>query len=240
MPKREHPHVKGTLEFRGKTYPGVDVRYNGNSTFMMSAGSDKRPLKIDLNKHIKGHKIDGQTTLNPANNLSDPSMMREALAYEVFRRAGVPAPRTAFVRVSLTVAGKYDRKYLGLYTIDEQVDERFLRDHFGTDEGLLLKPGISRGLPDLGDEWEAYERQYEPKTKVKPAAARRVIEFVKLANAKGEDGDKRFRNRIGSYLDVDEFLNFLAVNAALANLDSFLAMGQNYYLYLNPKTDRIV
>src|SRR5262249_8950072 len=32
---------------------------------------------------------------------------------------------------------------------------------------------------------------------------------------------------------------FLAVNALVANTESFFALGHNYYLYLDPKTDRL-
>ncbi len=166
--------------------------------------------------------------------------MREALAYAIFRRAGVPAPRTAFVKLYLTVPGKFDRTYLGLYTLDEQVDKRFLRAHFGDADGLLLKPQNTRGLPHLGEAWSAYEKPYEPKTDARPAHKKRLIEFTRLVNARDEGADEAFREQIGSFLDVDEFLKFLAVNAALANMDSFLVLGKNCYIYLDPETNKFV
>ena len=58
---------------------------------------------------------------------------REALACAVFRAAGIPAPRTAYAEVTLTVPGKYDREHLGLYTVVEPVDRAFIRDRFKTD-----------------------------------------------------------------------------------------------------------
>ena len=76
----------------------------------------------------------------------DPAKAREALAFAVFRAAGVPAPRTAFAEVTLTVPGKYDKEYLGLFTVVENVDKRFLADRFGTDKGLLMKPFQLRGI----------------------------------------------------------------------------------------------
>src|SRR5207253_7724212 len=82
----EFKHVQGTLEFQGRTYKDVDVRFKGNFTYMASSGDLKRPFKIDLNEHVKGQNIDGQTTLNLANNVADPSKMREALAYAICRR----------------------------------------------------------------------------------------------------------------------------------------------------------
>src|SRR5262249_50082018 len=43
-----------------------------------------------------------------------------------------------------------------------------------------------------------------------------------------------------SFLDVDEFLRFVGVNALLSNFDSFLTLGHNYYIYHNPETNKFV
>src|SRR5437764_6819634 len=144
----------------------------------------------------------------------DPAKVREALAYAVFRAAGVPAPRSAFAEVTLTVPGKYDKEYLGLYTVVEQVGKSFLQDHFRRADGLLLKPEGLRNLEYLGEEWEPYRARYFPKTAAGKKQQRRLMEFARLVN---EAGDERFRTEIGSYLDVGGFLRFLAVNAVLSN-----------------------
>jgi len=52
----------------------------------------------------------------------------------------LPAPRTAFGRVYLTLTGERTNEFLGLYTLVEAVDGDFLQTHFGTQQGLLLKP----------------------------------------------------------------------------------------------------
>ncbi len=156
----------------------------------------------------------------------------------MFRAAGVPAPRTAFAEVTLTVPDRYKKEYLGLYTLVEQVDRRFLKDHFQTDKGLLMKPSRLRGgIEYLGDDWDKYTGQYQPQSEATKEEARRVIEFARLVN---EGSDEQFRKEIGSYLDVNEFLRFLAANALLSNLDSFFAVGHHYYLYLSPKTNKLV
>jgi spore coat protein CotH len=51
-------------------------------------------------------------------------------------------------------------------------------------------------------------------------ATSRFIEYTKLVN---RADDKTFRERIASFIDVDEIpAGFLAVNTVLSNLDSFL------------------
>ena len=230
------PYVNGTLEAGGETYTNVGVRFKGNSSYMMSARGLKRPFKIDFNRYVEDQNFHGLTTINLSNNMMDPSQLREALSYAVFRAAGVPAPRTAFVQLYLSVPGKHEREYLGLYTLIEQVNGPFLKDHFQTSKGMLLKPEGIRGLPYFGEEWSKYER-YRPKKKPDSAAARRLIDFTKLVN---DADDAAFRQQIDKYMDVDEFLRFLAANVVLSNLDSFIGLGHNYYLYLHPKTSRFV
>src|SRR2546430_446655 len=100
-----------------------------------------------------------------------------------------------------------------------------------------MKPARMRGLDYLGDDWDKYKGQYQPQSEPAKEQAKRVIDFAKLVN-QGTDTD--FAKEIGSYLDTDEFLRFLAANALLSNLESFFALGSNYYLYLDPKTNKLV
>src|SRR5207248_9690156 len=127
----------------------------------------------------------------------DPTRSRETLAFAVFRAAGVPAPRTAFAEVTLTVPGKYDKELVGLYTVVEHIDGRFLKDRFKSDKGLLMKPARMRGLDYIGDEWDKYKGQYQPQSEPTKEQAGRVIAFAKLVN---QGNDEEFRKEIGSYL----------------------------------------
>jgi putative membrane-bound dehydrogenase-like protein len=232
----EFPWVHGDLTAGGKTYKKVGLRYDGNGTYFASAFDAKRPLRVQLDRHARQH-FGGLTTFNLHAGALDPTRGRETLAYAVFRAAGLPAPRTAYTEVTLSVPGRYKKEYLGLYTLVEEVDRKFLRDRFKSDKGLLLKPRFLRGIDYLGAEWGKYKGQYQPQGGASDKQARRVIAFAKLVN---QVGDKQFRTEIGSYLDVEGFLRFLAANALLANVESFFALGHNYYLYLHPTTDKFV
>ena len=77
----------------------------------------------------------------------------------------MPASRTALAEVRLTVPGKYDKELLGVYTVVEEVDKPFLRDHFGTDKGLLMKPEGLREFEDQGDDWGRYKRPVRPEAR---------------------------------------------------------------------------
>src|SRR5262249_29679006 len=94
-----------------------------------------------------------------------------------------------------------------------------------------------RGLEYLGDDWARYKERYKPKHDPSPKEAQRLIDFAKLVN-RGDD--EQFRKEVGSYLDVEEFLRFVAATALVVNMDSFFSMGHNYYIYLNPETNKFV
>ena len=163
--------------------------------------------------------------------------MRESLAYDVFRRAGVPAPRTAYAELYLTVPGQYQHEYAGLFTIVEQINQQFFKDRWGHKVGVLVKPEGLHGMPDLGDDWRSYVDPYAAKITAKPQDAARLIDFIQFA---AHADDAEFARHIGDYLDLDEFLRFLAAEVVLVNTDSPLAMNHNYWLTVHPQTHRVV
>lgn len=228
------PFVHARLDAGDAVFADIGLRYKGSGTYFVSQRNAKRSLKLDFDKYTAA-AFHGLTKANLNCAVIDPTKSREALAYSLFRAAGLPAARTAFAEVTLTVPGKYDREYLGLYTLVEQADKAFLKAHFKTDKGLLLKPEGVRGLPHLGDKRAAFEVAYNAKTTGDDAAWGRLIELTRLVNKADAD---EFRREIGRYLDVDAFTRFLAANALAVNLDSFLGLGHNYYLYLSPTTQR--
>jgi spore coat protein CotH len=231
------PWVKGTLHVGDQKFDPVGVRYKGNYTLMASTGL-KKSLKVDLNRHVAKQNLDGMKMLNLNGEVTDPFKVREAVTYAFFREAGLIAPRTGFVEVSLHVPGKHDKQLLGLYTLVEAVDKDFLKRHFKDAKGMLLKPeGLQNGLPHLGNTWSAYEKAYRPKDEPTEAQQKRLIAFTRLID---RADDATFEREIESYLEVDSFLRFVAANTLIANMDSYLGIGHNFYLYLVPKTDKFV
>jgi spore coat protein H len=234
----EYPVARGDLDVNGRICRNIAVRYKGNFTYMASAHALKRSLKIDFETAGENSlEFHGMRKINLHAGVLDPTRQREALSYEVFRTAGVPAPRTAFAELTLTVPGKHDHELAGLYVMVEQVDKRFLREWFGDSHGLLFKPQGVRGPEYFGEQWENYESRYKPNRPPSPGEAQRVIAFANLV-ANADDG--QFLDRIESFLDVGRFLRFLAASAMLVNLDGPLAMPQNFYLYLDQNTQRFV
>src|SRR6266478_5661122 len=149
----EFPWAQADFAAEGKTYKKVGLRYSGEITYFASSQGLKRPLKIEFNR-FADQQFHGLTSLQLHAMTMDPAKGREVLAYSIFRAAGVPAPRTAFAEVTLTVPGKYDKEHLGLYTVVENMDKPFLADRFGTNKGLLMKPFQVRSVDQFGDDWD--------------------------------------------------------------------------------------
>jgi spore coat protein CotH len=234
----EYVYVKAGFECDGEKLGTVALRFKGNSSYENFQRSLKRPYKIDFNRFVKGQKFHGLETMNLGNNAFDMWQLREAISYEVYRRAGVRTPRTAFALVYLTVDGQHERQFVGFYTIVEELDdEAFLKQQFGDAGGLLLKPEGIRGLPYMGENWEAYPQRYHSKTTtVDPKLSRRFIDFVKLVNYAD---DATFNAHIGEYLAIDPLLRYLAATVLITNLDSPLVTNHNFYLYENPADQKV-
>ncbi|MCY2950805.1 MAG: CotH kinase family protein [Planctomycetota bacterium] len=231
----EFNYVHANLDFNGQLINDVAVRYKGNGTWMESTGSIKRSLKIQLDHFTKGQSLASVSTLNLHNCVTDASFMNEVLSHKLFRDAQVPAPRTAYARVYVSVAGKLDRKYFGLYSMVEDIDATFTKETFARKGGAIFKPVTPFPFIDLGPNFDAYKQIYDPKTKLSDSEKQRLIEFCRLVSSAD---DAEFAANLPQYLDLDNFARFMAIEVYLSTLDSILSIGQNYYVYLHPKTNQ--
>lgn len=232
----DYPWSKGDVEFGGMTFTNVGIRYKGNGTFLNSMGTYKRPFKLDLNHEVKNQKLAGISTFNLGNLAADKSCLGDTLGYEFYREAGIPAPRTAFARVFLTVAGKADHRLLGLYVMAENPDDNWARAQFGTKGVGLFKPVTYELFADIGTNWTAYAYDYDPKTKLTHEQEQRVMELARFVT---HATDAEFAARLGDYFDFDEIAHYFACEVLLSNYDGILSNGQNYLLYLDPRSNRV-
>lgn len=223
------------LEFAGAAFTNVAVRYRGNGTYLNSLYGPKQSFKIDLNKFQKGQSLAGLDELNLLNSIPDNTYLRDALAQQLFRDLGVPAPRTTYAYLAIDVPGLFTNQALGLYPMVENIDGDFAKDRFGSKKTPIFKPVTYDLFDYLGDDWSAYAEIYDLKTEAAPAQLARVPEFARLVS-KADDAE--FQQKLGEYLDIREFAAFVAGHVLLSACDGFLANGQNYYLYLHPRTGK--
>ena len=133
----------------------------------------------------------------------------------------------------VTIQGRQDRAYAGLYSLVENPDEEFVAARGLPKTGAIFKPVATNVFADLGPDWKRYNQTYDPKTTLTALQQQRVIDFARLVTGAT---DAQFAAQVGDYLDLDETARYLAVVVFLSDLDGLLGPGQNYYLYLDPRT----
>jgi spore coat protein CotH len=62
-----------------------------------------------------------------------------------------------------------------------------------------------------------------------------VIDFARLVSSAT---DAEFAARVGDFLDLDEFARFFAAEVLLPSYDGILTDGQNFYIYLDPRSNK--
>jgi CotH kinase protein len=222
------------------------LKNSGNRTL----GAPKRSWRIILDPAVYGNRLAGMTRINLKAMYNDPSQMREALAWRLFGIAGVPAPRHTYAKLA------FDDNYLGLFSVIEHVDKKFLKDHFGKNcRGNLYKTGYRdiggahleyRTGPDGDDSGRQYfipgsaERTYRMQTNKNDPEASAYDDlacFIRTINGAGlrggteRFGTDAFRDSVDGIMNVSGFLRWAAVNMLLGSWDNYYASGSNYYLY---------
>ncbi|KAI8085492.1 coth protein-domain-containing protein [Thamnidium elegans] len=180
---------------------------------------------------------------------TDPSYIREQLAYDVVKSTGLISSEFSFVRVFL------NNQELGLFGIIETFKNPWLANSFAKGDKKYKNGYLYQGkfqtaassamghISDLSyhDNITAYaDGQYkvkveadgEEKENYKP-----LMEFTKFIDTapttSGEDSVKAWKKKF----DTDSFLRSMALEFLLGYADGYTTMADNYYLYQNLETD---
>ncbi|XXF74879.1 CotH kinase family protein [Myxococcaceae bacterium GXIMD 01537] len=233
-------YVPSTVQFEGKTWWHVGVRFKGNSTLSGAwrSGVGKLPLRFNFDKfedehpEIEGQHFYGFSKLSLSNNQGDSSLLRDKIASDTFLAAGVPAPHTAFAAVYVDHGN--GPEYFGLYTLAEDPQDSLLQTNFGNSSGALYE------ADGTGAKWVTFdEESFEAENEAAEAGWDSVKNAISALNSDRADA-AAWRARLEARLDVDGFLRWLAINTVLVNWDSYGAMSHNYYLYADPNDgDRV-
>ncbi len=231
-------YVPATLKFGGRVYEDVAVRYKGSYGALRfcfnPAGAQtckKLSLKLKFNEYDSAGRFFGLRRLNLHAMEKDATKMHEMLGYEQFRQAGVPAPRTAYARV--TVNGEF----VGLFLAVEEIDEEFIQHAFpDAGKGTLFK-----------DVWPEH-LTVEPYTAaVEAGPAKNAEDMLRFAEALKAAPDDAFLDTLASWTDLDTLMNFLAVDRLIDNFDGIVGWycpagpcyNHNYFWYKEAFSDRV-
>lgn len=134
-----------------KKYQKVRVYVDGSTP--ESRYLPKPSFKLDVSH--KNQTLSSHKHLLLRSLASDPSYLREHLASDIARAAGLAAPGFSFVRVFVN-----DRPY-GLYGLMEDYKTQFLRNEFGNssdmyNNGILYSGDYNATLDFLGEDQTKY------------------------------------------------------------------------------------
>jgi hypothetical protein len=233
-------YVSGTVRYKDEVYYNAGIRYKGNSSYF-AVPPPKKSFKIHFNEFVPGQRFHGLKKLNFNNCFKDPSLIRETMGYDIFEAAGCPASRTSHIKLYVTVPGTYSREFFGVYVSVEQVNKHYLADRFPENEGNLYKAGQQGAdLTWKGSDSSAYKTPlndppYEKKTNEIEDDWTDFIHFLDVLN---NTPVINFKTEIEKVFNVDGFLDYLAANTVLSNMDSIAGRRCNFYLYHNMATGK--
>ncbi len=212
--------VRADFEWEGYELKDVGVRLKGNGSFQPI--DEKPSLKIEFDKFVFAQDFFGQDMLVLNNMSSDPSHLREYLAYTLYREAGVPAVRAS--HSSLAINGEYR----GLYTHMEDVDERMLAHWFEDPNGPLY---------ELFQTTWNYNALASVEHEDGPDDPTVIRDLAIALEAPREEAILLAEDHV----NMDEFLSFYAVSGVVGQYDAwpFNVLSDDVHLYIDPTTQRI-
>ncbi len=208
-------YVRATLREGDTVLRDVGLRLKGHSSFQ---DIDRRPnFSLKLNEFVTGQEYRGLNKLVLNNSAEDPGLMREIVAVQLYRDAGLPAPMVTHARVEL------NGRELGFYLLVEPINKGFLKREFGSASGNLYE-GESRDIDQKLDQENGEDTSQRD--------LKALLELLKTPSG------VRLQ-KLGPVLDVDEFTTFLALEMLTAGINGYAYMHNNYRIYHDPKTDKL-
>ncbi len=232
----------------GRRLEDVGLRMRGQ--FSLRESGEKKPWKIDTDYYIEGQEYQNLKQLLFINNIGDPTLVREKLAYEMMAFAGLPSSFTCYVQVWVDIVDdELPPEFWGVYTLIERVDRKFIANRFGQDakSGNLYKAShAQRGPMDLvyyGDSIDDFPSQngqvaYGKMTNEEDADYSDIIQLTQVIDGTEYDTPEDFAAALEAVFNVDAFLRYMAVVDATMNWDVYPYTGNNFYLFHHPGSGR--
>ncbi|WP_252254897.1 CotH kinase family protein [Clostridium sp. ZBS12] len=138
------------LTINGEKFYNVGIRPKGNTSLTNVASddtTDRYSFKIKFDKYVDGQTYHGLESIVLNNIIQDSTYMKEYITYDLYESLGVATPEMSYSNITV------NNENWGLYLAIEVIDERYLENNFGTNEGNLYKPetmGVNNGGGNKG------------------------------------------------------------------------------------------
>lgn len=222
-------YTPATITIDGYEMETVGIRFKGLASYYYVDGL-KKPMKVDLNEFVDDQNYLGIKKFNLHNGACDPTMMRDFVAYDVLRKAGVKAPRMSHAKIYI------NDEFFGVYGVIEQIDKTFIKENFADDDGTLIKNNGWSELHWWGDDPLEYQDDFQLKTNEETDDWSDFINFLDVLN---NADDAVFLEEFEKVFDINLYLHVLATDVMLNNWDSYIQNERNWYLYHEPSSGKM-
>lgn len=225
----DEQYIPATIIANGITIDNVGVRLKGNSSY--THPNNKKSFRLSFNEYVSGQRWNGLKGVHLNNFWNDPTFIREKLHLDFCQDAGIAAPRSNFVRLSI------NDTLFAFYSLVEHVDKTFLNSRFGEDEGDQFKAVDAYGstsdiLSDfrwMGNDSTSYLNHYELKSDEDTGPWRKLISLIDTLNHSGQ-----IASSISSKVNLVNYYKAMAADILLGNMDSYVYNSRNFYIYFLP------
>lgn len=226
---RQEPRLKvpATVLEGGRVFSNVAVHLKG-ALGSFRGVDDKPGLILNFHSLAPGQRFHGLRKILLNNSVQDPSYLNEKLAGELFRAAGVPAPRTSHALVEL------NGRKLGLYVLKEGFTKDFLGLYFAKTDGNLYD--LNHTFYDLGNGSDLKQR-FRLDDGEEPEPHTDLAELI--AGCQQKDLAQRWA-KLEASLDLDLFISFMAMEIITCHCDGYSTYGHNFRLYHDPESRGLV
>jgi hypothetical protein len=204
------------LTYEGEQHGPYGLRTKGQNSWRPI--DEKAPLKLAFNRYDEAGEFRGlsKLTLNAMNE--DPSMLRERLAYLVYRAAGVPAARCTHVQV------RVNGEPYGLFANLEAVNRGLIGRWFDDDGGTAWEFSDADFRADLLD---GFEVDFGDDDRAPLEAVADALLLVDPDDAIAAAGE---------FTDMAAFQRFWAAGAYVTHFDGYpySEPGDDAHVYLDP------
>jgi hypothetical protein len=214
-----------TFSIDGVVMANVGVRPAGESSRV--PGNQKMSMRIEFDAFTKGQKMGGVDEIKLSGSWDDPFIVRDRLAYWVYRQV-MPAPRETASQ--LWVNGQPR----GVFEIEEVWGKESLTTRFPDPTGPLYR---LRGLTNTDPyEYKGADPALYVPLPWDPAGRMAVDPVADTVIGPALQVVAEDPARIGDVMDVDALLTYFAVSAILSNTDGFTGPLEvdDHYQYWDP------
>jgi len=221
--------IVATVTVDGERYEQVGLRLKGNSSLRsISTSADPAtvPWLVKFDKFVDQDHQGLEEMVIRSNSTS--TALNEAVALDLLQMAGLKAQDAISTRLQVNGGTTVHR------LIIESPDDEWMKKNFSS-RGALYKAESSGDYSYRGDNPASYDEVFDQEAGKDNADLTPLIAFLKFIN---QATDAEFKSSLTSYLDIEAFAIYLAMQDLLDNFDDIDGPGNNSYLYLDPDTGR--